>query len=81
MQTLHTANFEIEVYAPEDDGSKYGLFRRNNGIDRYAVGLWFYDGKLRDYEEIGDDIPKEVLDALESLGFDVDDMRSYQVTA
>ena len=79
MQTLHTANFDIEVYAPEDDGSKYGLFRRNNGIDRYAVGLWFYDGKLRDYEEIGDDIPKEVLDALEGVGFDVNDMRPWGV--
>ena len=78
---LHTANFAIGICEPEQDESRYGWFRHNNGIDRYAVGLWFYDGKLRDYDEIGDDIPKEVLEALEYLGFDVDDMRSYQVTA
>jgi len=85
---LYTENFEIEVYAPEDEvypfedeGSQYGLFRHNEKGDSYAVGMWFYAGKLMDYEEIGDDIPKEVLDALEAVGFNVDDMRSYQVAA
>jgi len=73
--SLHTENFEIELYAPEDDGSQYGWFKRDNAV----VGLWFYDGKLRDYDEIGDDIPKEVLDAFEAIGFNVDEMRPYQV--
>jgi len=80
---LHTENFEIEVYAPEQDGSQYGWFnvRFSDNNVRDAVGLWFYDGKLRDYDEIGDDIPKEVLDELEAIGFDVEDMRPYQVAA
>jgi len=72
---LHTENFEIKIYAPEQDGDEYGWFRHNKGMDRYAVSLWFYEGKLLDYEETGDDIPKEVLDALENIGFDVKAMR------
>lgn len=81
MKTLHTENFSIGICQPEQDGSKCGWFRNNNGMDSYAVGLWFYDGKLADYDEIGDDIPKEVLDALEAIGFNVDEMRPYQVAA
>lgn len=78
---LHTENFAIGISEPAWDGSLYGWFRNNSGMDRYAVGLWFYDGKLADYDNIGDDIPKEVLDALEAAGFNVDEMRPYQVAA
>jgi len=77
--TLHTENFEIVIGEPAEDGSLYGWYRNNNGMYRYAVSLWFYDGKLADYDEVGEDIPKEVLDALEAIGFNVDKMRPYQV--
>ena len=38
--------------------------------------LWFNDdGILYDYDGIGGYLPKEILDALEAEGFNVDDMR------
>jgi hypothetical protein len=37
--------------------------------------LWFKGGELVDYDGIADYIPKEVLDALEAIGFDVNEMR------
>jgi hypothetical protein len=37
--------------------------------------LWFKGKELVDYDGIADYIPKEVLDALEAIGFDVNEMR------
>lgn len=75
MQTLHTANFEIGLYPLESDGRQYGWFEHNEHGDCYGGGLWFYRSELVDYDGIASYLPLEILDALENIGFDVDNMR------
>ena len=75
MKTLHTENFEICLHEPEQDGTQRGWFEHNEHSDEYGGGLWFKDSELVDYDGIGGYLPKEVLDALEGIGFDVDEMR------
>ena len=73
--SLHTENFEIGLHAPEQDGTQRGWFEHNEHGDEYGGGLWFKGSELVDYDGIGGYLPKEVLDALEATGFDVDEMR------
>jgi len=73
--TLYTENFEIGLHAPEQDGTQQGWFEHNELGDEYAGGLWFLGNELIDYDGIGCWLPKEILDALEAIGFNVDDMR------
>jgi hypothetical protein len=40
-----------------------------------AASLWFKGGELVDYDGIAGYLPEEVLDALEAIGFDVNEMR------
>jgi hypothetical protein len=42
---------------------------------RWSTALWFKGKELVDYDGIAGYIPKEVLDALEAIGFDVNEMR------
>ena len=75
MQTLYTQNFEIGLYALEQDGRRYGWFEHDEHGDEYGGGLWFYREELVDYDGIASYLPQEILDALEAKGFNVDDMR------
>ena len=71
MNTIQTANFEIGFHEPEDNDNQYGWFEHK----RVVGSLWFKGKELVDYDGIADYIPKEVLDALEAIGFDVNEMR------
>jgi len=73
--TLYTENFEIGLHEPERDGGQYGWFEHNEHGEEYGGGLWFELGQLVDYDGIGGYLPKEILDTLEAIGFDVEDMR------
>jgi len=80
MNTMQTANFEIGFGEPEDNGlllygNQYGWFEHNEHGDEYGGFLWFKDGELVDYDGISGYLPDEVLDALEAIGFDVNEMR------
>ena len=73
--TLHTENFEIGLHAPEQDGTQRGWFEHNEHGDEYGGGLWFKGAELVDYDGIGGYLPKEILDALEAIGFDISEMK------
>ena len=75
MDTIQTANFEIGFHEPEDNDNQYGWFEHNEHGDGYGGTLWFKGKELVDYDGIADYLPKEVLDALETIGFDVNEMR------
>jgi len=75
MQKLYTENFEIGLHESEPNGTQRGWFEHNEHGDCYGGGLWFELGELIDYDGIGDYLPKEILDTLEAIGFDVEDMR------
>jgi hypothetical protein len=80
MDTIQTANFEIGFGDPEDSdsmlyGNQYGWFDHNEHGDEYGGFLFFKNGELVDYDGISGYLPKEVLDALEAIGFDVNEMR------
>lgn len=75
MQTLYTENFEIGLHESNPDGTQQGWFEHNEHGDEFGGGLRFYAGELVDYDGIGGYLPKEILDTLEALGFNVDDMR------
>jgi hypothetical protein len=63
--------FRDRLYEPEDNDNQYGWFEHK----RVVGTLWFKGKELVDYDGIADYIPKEVLDALETIGFDVNEMR------
>jgi len=71
MLVLHTARFEVGIH----DDRKHGWFEHGSYGDEYGGGLWFENDVLVDYDGISGYLPKEVLNALESNGFDVEDMR------
>ena len=71
MDTIQTANFEIGFNELDDNGNRYGWFDHNERSDGYGGLLWFKGGELA----YADYLPKEVLDALETIGFDVNEMR------
>ena len=72
MKTINTENFEVGIH----DDRKHGWFEHNEYGDEYGGMLWFNDdGILYDYDGIGGYLPREILDALEAEGFNVDDMR------
>jgi hypothetical protein len=75
MNTIQTANFEIGFHEPEDNDNQYGWFEHNEYGDEYGGSLWFKGKELVDYDGISGYLPKEVLDALEAIGFDVNEMR------
>ena len=78
MNTLQTANFEIgfrSPRAPEDNDYQYGWFEHTSHGDEYGGSLLFKNKELVDYDGISGYLPKEVLDALETIGFDVNEMR------
>jgi hypothetical protein len=76
MKVLHTAKFEVGIH-PLSEGMphQHGWFEHTHYGDEFGGGLWFKDRVLVDYDGIGGYLPKEVLDALEAEGFNVDDMR------
>ena len=75
MKTINTARFEVGVHDKVEGVIHTGWFEHNEYGDEYGGGLWFDDGVVVDYDGIGDYLPKEILDALEAEGFNVDDMR------
>lgn len=75
MKGIQTANFEIGFHEPDDNDNQYGWFDHNERGDGYGGFLWFKGGELTYYDGIADYLPKEVLDALEVIGFDVNEMR------
>jgi hypothetical protein len=86
MNTIQTANFEIGFLPllimgdPEDSdsllyGNQYGWFDHNEHGDEYGGFLFFKNGELVDYDGISGYLPDEILDALETIGFDVNEMR------
>lgn len=46
------------------------------GEDGGSGGLWFHDGCLVDYDGVYE-LPIEIVEALESLGFNCDEQREY----
>ena len=76
MLVLHTKRFEVGVHEySEGMPYQYGWFEHNDYGDEYGGGLWFKDRELVDYDGIGGYLPKEILDALEANGFDVEEMK------
>lgn len=75
MNTIQTANFELRLHRQEDNGNQYGSFEHHEHGDEYGGTLWFKDRELVDYDGIAGYLPKEVLDALENMGFVVNEMR------
>ena len=75
---INLENFEIGLHEPEQDGRQYGWFEHHEYGDGYGGGLWFKDAELIDYDGIADYLPNEILDALEAIGFDVDEMRPIE---
>lgn len=74
-ELILTENFEIGLQDPNPEGDGYGWFEHDEYGDEYGGGLWFKYGELVDYDGISGYLPKEILDALEYLGFNVDGMR------
>ena len=69
-------NFETEKFTVGFVGKGgRGWFEHKQHGDEYGGGLWFDGLKLVDYDGISGYLPKEVLDALQARGFDVQDMR------
>ena len=73
MDTIQTANFEIGFNELDVNGNRYGWFDHNERSNGYGGFLWFKGGELAYWN--ADYLPKEVLDALEGIGFDVNEMR------
>ena len=70
-ETFNTAKFEVGFIGK---GGR-GYFEHHQHGDEYGGGLWFDGLTLVDYDGISGYLPKEILDALEARGFDVQDMR------
>jgi len=75
VEIRQTANFEVWLHAPEREGGRYGSFKRNVLGAEHIGGLWFERNVLVDYEGVEGYLPNEILDLLESIGFDVEDMK------
>jgi len=73
MDTIQTANFEIGFNELDVNGTRYGWFDHNERSNGYGGFLWFKGGELAYWN--ADYLPKEVLDALETIGFDVNEVR------
>jgi len=73
MDTIQTANFEIGFNELDVNGNRYGWFDHNERSNGYGGFLWFKGGELAYWN--ADYLPKEVLDALETIGFDVNEVR------
>ena len=73
MDTMRTANFEIGFNELDVNGNRYGWFDHNERSNGYGGFLWFKGGELAYWN--ADYLPKEVLDALETIGFDVNEVR------
>ena len=76
MDTIQTANFEIGFNELDVNGNRYGWFDHNERSNGYGGFLWFKGGELAYWN--ADYLPEEVLDALEAIGFDVNEMRQTE---
>jgi hypothetical protein len=74
MDAIQTANFVIGFNELDDNGNRYGWFDHNERSDGYGGLLWFKGGELA----YADYMPDEVLDAIEAVGFDVNEMRPIE---
>ena len=70
-KTFNTERFEVGFIGK---GGR-GYFEHHKLGDEFGGGLWFDGRTLVDYDGISGYLPKEILDALESRGFDIQDMR------
>ena len=66
---LRTLNFDITIWGPENRG----YFEHHELGDNCAGELVFEDGELYDYDGVFE-LPKEVVKAVETAGFFVDEM-------
>jgi len=72
---LNTDRFKIGIHDTKGPRFTHGWFEHNTHGDEFGGGLWFDGLTLVDYDGIAGYLPKEILDALESKGFDIQDMR------
>ncbi len=71
MKTINTKRFEVGIHTDR----KHGWFEHHEHGEEYGGGLWFENEVVVDYDGIGGYLPAEILEALETEGFKVDDMR------
>lgn len=65
-----TENFYGELWPVEDTNETRGYFEHKVWGDEYGGSLWFEDKKLVDYDGCAD-LPDQVWDKLEELGYEV----------
>jgi hypothetical protein len=66
--------FSQRTMATSTDGSSISTGGLSTAMSM-AASLWFKGGELVDYDGIAGYLPDEVLDAIEAVGFDVNEMR------
>jgi hypothetical protein len=73
FKSVQVDKWEVSI----DAGAQYGFFEHDDYGE--GGGLWFEDNSLRDYDGVYE-LPKDVIEGIEALGFNADYAKDEEPT-